>query len=445
MAITATKSPNSLIVQPPTGRAELPLFEFLPSEFNKPKGSPAVPKSCGANPTFTSNILGGTDRQNLVFDAWPFFHAAAKTELARSFSVKSSKYHGMMMSGSHGDMLRWNRPILRVRNGGIFTRKDSSRTYISSRFGEACMYLFMLDEGYEFWDHLPSLVDRAAGIGISHSESVRRARVIKSRLNAARQQRQQQSMKGIMSQPDFVFEKPNFERALAESKGRMVTPGKRPRFKKDLSDALDQISVWQSLITGKPKGYAIGTFLREIGDTYDESLMAFVDPPADDDGKAFIEVPDDFVRRGNYGAWLYGMGLQQTAYALAAAEPRRPEPIELPVVTIGHLDFAIVVADSSCYGSLSDLFAMLVDPIMFDYALNCAVVIGIEVSRLQAIEKVIRDVEDGSLLELRDLSVREINFDQLDGVYGSIYPDGSFYGLFRRGNLLMSARQKFKL
>ncbi|KAA5541888.1 hypothetical protein FYK55_16965 [Roseiconus nitratireducens] len=422
--IHATRLPNPLIIQPPTGRSKLGVFEFDPRQINSPKGIPANPVDCGTNPAFTSKLLNGTKIPSLIFDAWPFFHAAAKTELARSFSAGCSVYHGMAITGVHGNMVRWDQPTLRIRRGGILSRKDASRTYLSSRFGEACAYLFMKDGGFHYWDHLPSLVDRVMGIGVSHPESVHRARVIKSRLKAAQKKRNQT---GVMRQPDFVFEKPNNERALVESKGRMITPGKRPRFKRDLREALSQICVWQSLITGKIKAYGIGTYLREVGDQGDESLLAYVDPPGNNDDESIIEFPDDAVRRGNFGAWLNGMGLSKAAYSLAFIEERAGEPVELPVIKVANLDIAISVTDG--------FSPWLEYPMIYDHDFNFfvpgALVLGIELSRMRVLESAISNTQSLELLELPDLAVDDINFSQIEGIYGSVFPDGSFFGLVR--------------
>src|SRR5581483_2730657 len=80
--------------------------------------------------------------------------------------------------------------------------------------------------------------------------------------------------------PDFIVENGKCERALAEAKGAFLTPNATCNIKGVLKDALDQLDGWDRIIDPQPsKNFAVGTFLREADDQFEEpSLVAFVDP-----------------------------------------------------------------------------------------------------------------------------------------------------------------------
>ena len=205
---------------------------------------------------------------------------------------------------------------------------------MSGRFGESIAYLYMKSQGYVYWDHLPSLVDRCIlSLPGGHAEQTKNARVVKTRLKRANQFKKP---KGVLTNPDFVFEKSNRDLALLESKGRMMTPGKTPKFKGDLSKALSQLSAWQTIISGRPKAYAACTYLREVGDNLDDSMFAFVDPPGDDsDENLQIDLLDgSMVRRGNYAAWFRGMGLLEPADSIAFQQRGTKTEYRLSVLRI---------------------------------------------------------------------------------------------------------------
>ena len=71
-------------------------------------------------------------------------------------------------------LLDWRSENLRVRDAGIFSYKDASRTFRAGRNGEAILNLWAVENGYVYWDHLPTLVERALNKArISHEEQVR--------------------------------------------------------------------------------------------------------------------------------------------------------------------------------------------------------------------------------------------------------------------------------
>lgn len=107
---------------------------------------------------------------------------------------------------------------------------------------------------------------------------------------------------------------------------------------------LQQLAATKPLISPQPaKTYAVGTYLREVDDLQDEgSLIAFVDPEGQDDAHLAVEFPPDWVRRGNYAAWLLGMGFTEAANARNRVV-REVLGVSLPVKRIGSHDYAYVI------------------------------------------------------------------------------------------------------
>jgi hypothetical protein len=130
----------------------------------------------------------GTVPARLRFTAWQLFHAAKKSELAGSFTADVAERKAWGMALDQFDLFEWRATSLRLRSGGVLAVKDASRTYFAGRFGEAVLHLVMMDKGYVYWDHIPSLCDRALRkMPVDHEERLRRARVIKTRLADLRQ------------------------------------------------------------------------------------------------------------------------------------------------------------------------------------------------------------------------------------------------------------------
>ena len=93
------------------------------------------------------------------------------------------------------------------------------------------------------------------------------------------------------------------------------------------------------------KSFAIGTYFRDASDsTGDPSLIAFVDPPGEADGTApAAEFPSDWIRRGNYGAWLIGMGFTESGNALRNGTEIRLPARQIPVVNLGGRSFGVTI------------------------------------------------------------------------------------------------------
>src|SRR5262249_42527052 len=143
------------------------------------------------------------------------------------------------------------------------------------------LHMLMMNRGYIYWDHIPSLCDRAIKrVAIEHKERLKRARVIKTRLATLRKKGRGAEARATaaLREPDFAFENRIGEVVLAEPKGSSAKRHTQPRVKTPLASAVEQVSTWQSLIRPTPqKGYAVGTFWREVEDPID-SFVAVVDP-----------------------------------------------------------------------------------------------------------------------------------------------------------------------
>ena len=308
-----------------TGRSQLWIVEPDKADVCTPKKQIVKPhaKWPQESGTLAKTTLGNA-KSVLELREWDFYTALIKTELAYPLpgEALADRSYGAYLQ--HHALLRWNSGNLRLAQSGVFSRKDSVRTALSGRFGEALMYLYMVQSGYPYWDHLPSLAERLMEKHeYSRDDKLRIARVLSrpTRSNGKR-----------VPEPDYAFESVSQEVALAEAKGAFVNPEDSPNTaKKGLSKGLEQLKLWQSHISPSPAFcFAIGAYLREEHDRHpDPSLLAVVDPEKDDEGLRTLEFPDDWVRRGNYAAWMRGMGLSRSADLLAYGRN-----LELPAPTV---------------------------------------------------------------------------------------------------------------
>ena len=190
---------------------------------------------------------------------------------------------------------------------------DFSGSGMSGRIAQGMALLFLEDKGYAY-------------VGRFETEWKQRATT---------QNRQWPA--GKTKAPDFIAENGQKEWVLAESKGGFSSPGKKPPIKGALKDGLTQLDGWDKYISPQPiKSFAIGTFLRETGDTSGEtSLIAFVDPELPEVPENPVEFPRDAVRRANYASWLSLMGLDGAAARLRVGEGS-PQRYELPLFTVGE-------------------------------------------------------------------------------------------------------------
>ncbi|RNC81381.1 MAG: hypothetical protein ED559_06200 [Phycisphaera sp.] len=275
-------------------------------------------------------------RNHLPFTAWSLYHAGKKAELACSFATDQIDHIAQCFANEHHRLFRWNGEVLRLTAGVTDVYESAAQASRARLVGEGMLLLAMQHEGYAFWDRFDLLVKRALRKQpLNHPESVRRARAVSKRLETGR----------VGKRSDFVVENAKGQSALAEAKGGFLSPFVTRDIKSDLRKALQQITATKSLIFPQPaKTYAVGTYLREVDDLHDEgSLIAFVDPEGQDDADLTVELPPDWVRRGNYAAWLLGMGFAEAANSLRNGVAHEGLRVSLPVKRIGSHEYAYVI------------------------------------------------------------------------------------------------------
>jgi hypothetical protein len=365
----------------------------------------------------------------IEFTGWELFHATKKSELAGSFTAEDSERKAWAMALDQYDLFVWNSGDLRLRRGGVLATKDASRTYFAGRFAEGVLHLLMMEKDYIFWDHIPSLCDRAwEKAEIEHKERIRRATIIKAshaqlRANKRRGRGLEKRASSALREPDFAFEKADGKVALAESKGSFAKYGTRAtsKIKPVLASALEQVDTWKGLLEPAPeRSFAVATFWREVKDGT-PSLVAVVDPDDGNRQQRPVEIHGGDIRRGHYSALLRGMGLEESARALREWRAIEPQPRTFPTLRVGNHTFAIVPSGGSCTGPLG--LSLLT---AFD-------VVGVEIAILKALSHAVTDPADSlaRIEPIRRLAVypdHAANEDRAGVFEGSIFPDGSLLG-----------------
>ncbi|QDU44582.1 hypothetical protein Mal52_30670 [Symmachiella dynata] len=414
--------------QLPRGSSTVPIVELEKSAVSTPnRRIVRSPQKWPNDDSALATTCLGHAKTELPIEAWQFYHAAAKTELAGSFDEDAVKMGALGIAFQTASLLRWSGETLRLRRSGIFSRKDSSRTALAGRFGEAATYLFMLQQGYIYWDHIPSLLERAMNdVRISHNEQVQFAQLIKKRFKR----------KTPEKEPDFAFETGQGVVALAEAKGAFVPPDSSPKMvKQNLAEGLEQVDAWANLISPQPKKlFAVGLYLREEADPYpDSSLLAFVDPETDATADETVPFRNDWIRRGNYGAWLIGMGLVGAGMALRSAQTTDTSARHLVVISFGEESFAIVTkSEMKALGLALIEWNVFLALIRSYPGVNVDVpIMGIDVSILRSVEDIIVDA-DADFQPDRKSMLRESS-EWPAWFSGSILPDGTLFGALHFG------------
>lgn len=418
----------------PQGTSSLPLVE-VPKSKVSPKHKPIRLRK-DSQKRKQADCSFGKFSGALDFNAWQFFHAAKKTELASSFTPQQADRRAFAFALEHEDTFVWNTGNFRRIDRSIFDLEDFASSGFAGRVGEAIAYLTMVKWGYVFWDRCASVWARAAQQAhISHGEQLKVAQYLASRVASGRPQ----------NEPDFVFEKPNGDVALMEAKGSFVDPDKdNPSTKDDLRQALRQLAAWSAVLSPTPrKSYGIGTYMREEHDANDDpSLIVFVDPPGESDPDVQpAELSADLVRRCNYGAWLAEMGFRQSGIALADRREIETTAIELPVVTLNGREFALSIQGWRIDQRRFEVFPWWPFEMMhfpwrhrFEFLREIGITgvyaTGLEVSTLRAASAALADPASAALMDMQpttDFGAGQ--GQQLDGFYGSVMPDGSLLGV----------------
>lgn len=381
-------------------RSSLPIHELAKAKVEKPRGHiRPLPKASG----------------DLRFGSWRLAHAIKKADCLRwpTAHIQWVGATGFLTENSH--LFDWSASECSLNKGMSSFYADFVGTGIAGRIAQGVALLFLEEKGYAY-------------VGRFETEWKQRA---------ATQNRQWPADK--TKAPDFILENAQHEWVLAESKGGFSTPGTKPPIKGALKDGLSQLDGWDKYIDPQPiKSFAIGTFLRESGDTSNEtSLIAFVDPePGAPESP--VEFPPDVVRRANYASWLSLMGLDEAAARLRGGEGE-PQRYELPLITVGGRQYAISIAsvtlrqpDVSSREFWRDfrdwlfwLFFRFRDGIDIE-------LVGLDLMVLRAMSSVIQPDSISGMMALEPFERRDEPADLSGGTfYGSIFSDGSLLGELR--------------
>lgn len=387
-------------IQAFSGRSRLPVHELEKAKVEKSHGrTRPLPKSSG----------------DLQFSAWRLAHAIKKADCLRwpTVPIRWIQAAGFLLENGH--LFDWSASEWRLKEGMSGYYADFTGTGLAGRIAQGMALLLLEDRGYAY-------------VGRFETEWVQRANTKNKAWPA-----------GKTKAPDFIAENENREWVLAESKGGFSSPGKIPPIKGALKEGLEQLDGWGGHITPQPiKSFAIGTFLRETGDTSAEkSLIAFVDPEPDAPDNP-VEFPKDTVRRANYACWLAAMGLDEAAVRLRGGGGE-PQQYELPVLTVAGRQYVVSIASvTPRYSSLSsrEFFQELRDLIHWPFLLARngidIEIVGLDLTVVRALSLATGPAGASELMKLGPIEPRDMHVD-LDGgtFYGSIFSDGTLLGELR--------------
>ncbi len=431
------RPPATIAIALPVGTSVLPVVELTPAQVRGKRLRLTGKRREKADTSF------GDSTSSMRIEALPLFHAAVKTELASKFTSGEAMRGAFAFAEMYGKKFVWKSDNFRIAKDPSFSLEDFAQHGLAARVGEAVAYLKMLDLGYRYWDRCDVVWKRAAeALGANHPGRLRSAAYIKARVRSGKPD----------VEPDFIFEKATREVALMEAKGSFVSPEKdKPTTKPDLKHGLDQLDAWANVIRPKPKkSYAIGTYLRQVGDQADPSFTALVDPPSEGDPDApVVDLPPDVIRKCNYGAWLGGMGLRAFAGALRVAPKTTTYEYVLPVVEKRGRRFLVVVLGVSrnkrtLFGASRDVWGLpfaLSSQHWWEWQHRAwkrvrqhdqALVMGLELGTLRIVEEVLQNPDSDALVTHGDLYEDAESALKYDSPDFSVFPDGTCFGLVDR-------------
>lgn len=390
------------------GNSRLPVYEIDKAKVQRKKGR--------VRPLGTAN-------DDISFGAWRLAHALKKAECAREPSAALLAVGAAGFLLEHIHLFDWRGEELRLAAGMSDYYADFSRTGLAGRVAQGMALLFLEVQGYAYVARLSAEIKRHNGSRIAQT-------VLKSKAKKA-------SMPSRA--PDFLVENGKGERAVAEAKGAFVGPNETCNIKGTLKDALDQLEGWDRVLTPQPrKSFAIGTFLREAEDLFEESsLLAFVDPEPGEPQDP-IDIPPDAVRRANYASWLALMGFAEAAERLRtrAGEPQRRTA---RVLRLGGHTYVVTISSIRPWsppGRVTDDFWEFIDewPYWFlePFGGVCLEVIGLDLEVVRRLGPAAGQPGVSSLMSLQPHVERDIP-NEIDGArfYGSVLSDGSLLGELR--------------
>ncbi|MEI8196478.1 MAG: hypothetical protein WCI73_11265, partial [Phycisphaerae bacterium] len=425
----------------PDGNSSLSVVE-LDVEKVKTKGWSGRRAEVGAPGPLYS--LDGTLGEPMEFTAHDFFLAIAKADLYQTFTPEDAAAHCEEFWFHCRSLLDWQKTPLHLAKGKA--RFYKSHGTMAGQIGEGVTLLFMRDREYPYWDHLQSLLKRAFGEAEAgkHAENNLALPSIVKPVKVARKERN----KGDNSHPDFACQNEAGQWALAEAKGSFVTGKKLPNAKGDLSRAIKQLDALMKRYKFQAdKTYAVGAYLREREDCcHEPSLVAFTDPANTNTQLAEAAFPSDWIRRGNYGAWLLGMGFFDSGIALRERRSREVQFVCLPVIRFADHFFAFTI--QSVHGRVdahvpphfgshdcSDAPALAMRHVSHHFKSEPEWVIrGIEISILRMLGSAIADGLNRSLLQLRPVRSDgglTVGTFREEGIVGSVLADGTMLATVR--------------
>ena len=385
------------VVRAFNGRSNLPVYELAKAKVEKPHGrTRPLPQSTG----------------NVQFSAWRLAHAVKKADCLRwsTAAIRWVGATGFLLENGH--LFDWTASEWCLNDGMSSFYADFSGSSMAGRIAQGMALLLLEDKGYAY-------------VGRFETEWKQRA---------ATQNKQWPA--GKTKAPDFIAENGQKQWVLAESKGGFSSPGKKPPIKGALKDGLTQLDGWDKYITPQPiKSFAIGTFLRETGDTSGEtSLVAFVDPEPEVPENP-VEIPRDAVRRANYASWLSLMGLDEAAARLRVGEGE-PQLYELPLLTVGERQYAVTIASvMPRHHDLSSREFWRDWPFWPLPWLRNGIdieLVGLDLKVLHALSSATRPAGVSEMMALEPSERRDTPADLSGGTfYGSVFSDGSMLGELR--------------
>jgi hypothetical protein len=298
---------------------------------------------------------------------------------------------GLVLQSHH--IIDWNSQQFCLRAGGATLLSDFARSSLTGRLGQGLALLFSHYRGFSFTCHLREYLESQ---GISTRGADGRALPV----------------------ADFLCDGNANDRCIVESKATFSQQQNcLSSTKSDLKSALDkQVLKWMNRVNPPvAKSFVVKSYLREHTDPHsDPSVLAFVDPPGDDEERD-VELSSATVRRENYAAWLTAMGLTAEGERLRNRQADGRQEVPFIVFEIGQRRIAFPAEDERMFW-----------PDFFHYGHTLP--IGIDDAALTAIENSVAG-DDEPLLAY----VPQDGFPvQGEGYAYSVFPDGSFLGNFRR-------------
>jgi hypothetical protein len=312
-------------------------------------------------------------------------------------------------------LFNWNAGNLCLNEGMSSYHADFSGSSLAGRIAQGMALLFLEKKGYAY-------------VGRFESEWKRRAAIQNKPWPADKKKA-----------PDFIAENKSKEWVLAESKGGFASPDSKPNIKGALSEGLIQLEGWDKLFTPQPtKSFAIGTFLRESGDSCEEtSLIAFVDPEPEAPQDP-VEFPTDAVRRANYASWLSLMGFDDASSRLRSGTGETQRRT-VPVITLDGHKYAVSVASVS--PKLPDLSGRKFWDDFRDWPFVpfgwfqdgfSVELIGLDLEILRTLGIALGSSKISLLMELQPVERRDTPAELAEGAFsGSVFSDGSLLGELR--------------